>query len=174
MKLIRYTLVASLVACGVHAEALQLPAVEGQDKAATKPASPKTVEDLKKMRIESKENLLKGDPQNALQAVMAMGECMERSVGQKGMQQMEKEGSTMEKQVRELCKAGKETEAKALQAQYAIKFSQSKEYMAMKACADKYKAMMNDPMFANMNKSMGRADASKDDICGSKSEKPKV
>ncbi|MFO0388311.1 MAG: hypothetical protein ACK502_01130 [Alphaproteobacteria bacterium] len=124
-----------------------------------KPAKPITVEEIKKMVQEAEHKLLTEEPKDARQAVMAVNKCIEKTIDQKAFQALNAQSRNVDKQVKELCKAGQEAEAKELQKQYALQFAASKEYQAMKACVDKYKmSFYDDAAFDAIRRSMARAD----------------
>lgn len=131
-----------------------------------------SLEDMKKTHGEVQKRLVSEEPKDAMQAVMAMGTCIQQSIDMKAMQKLEKQGRDVDAQVKALCKAGKDTEAAALIRQYTSTFAASKEYAAMKACGEKYKAFMQDPLFESTRKQMDKATASSSDICSRNVEKP--
>lgn len=137
-----------------------------------KAGKPMSLDDMKKTHGEVQKRLLTEEPKDAMQAVMAMGTCIQRSTDMKAMQKLEKQGRDVDAQVKALCKAGKDNEAAALIRQYTSTFAASKEYAAMKACGEKYKAFMQDPLFESTRKQMDKATASSSDICSRNVEKP--
>jgi hypothetical protein len=90
----------------------------------------------------------------AMDAAIALNECIEKKVGSGGMERMEKEGEAMDKQIQALCKSGKREAAVREEEAYAKKVMASSEYKAMAVCGEKYAATLDDTSKAEFKKQM--------------------
>jgi hypothetical protein len=173
MKMIPLILAFSLVSVIAYAQPAMMPPAGGENSGQPKLTPEQQIQQLKQKYQEAETKLLTEEPKDATQAVMAVNKCMEKTIDQKASHHMNAQSRAFDKQVKELCKAGQEAEAKELQKQYAAQFAASKEYQAMKACVDKYKATFyDDAAFENTRKSMARADANKAVCDKKKAEQP--
>lgn len=104
----------------------------------------------------------------AMEAAMGLNACMMEKIGEDGMNRMAKRGEEINAEMEALCAAGKRDEAEAAMKGYAKEMMGSKEYRAMRGCAEKYRTQMDDPSMAAARRQLRAMEGKpeKADICG--------
>ncbi len=165
MRILAYIVLFGTVAGSVNAEPNPVEALAGMRKHE----KPLAVEDVKKIAEEAEHKLLTEEPKDASQAAMAVNKCIENSLSQQSIQDINGQNRTIDQRIKEFCKARQEAEARDLWKQYATQFAASAEYQAMKACVDKYKgSFYEEPAFEATRRSMAHADVQKRIECKKK------
>lgn len=169
MRLISFLMLICCVSTAVFA---QSPTAEDIAKAQQMVKQyqndPRFQQQMRQVQQQMQKMDMKGAPAmdpGRLSSAMQLSECLTKSLSEKEMQEMGRQGEALGKQIKALCDAGKKAEAEKVAMDYGNKMKSSKEYKTMKFCAEAHKDLYNDPTMSQMRTQMQQMEGKKKGIC---------